>query len=91
MDCVHLCRVKLFRNSRVLGYGRLNGHVASIVSMFSKESFEKKRVPARYWKVELVSVSYAGWKVGVVYKNLGKDKQSLFKTILQNLLDMRYL
>ena len=61
VDCVHLCRVKLFRNSRVLGYGRLNGHVASIVSMFSKEMFGKRictcevlvkrnYVPMRYWK-----------------------------------------
>ena len=27
---------KSIQNSRVLGYGQLNGHVASIVSMFSK-------------------------------------------------------
>ena len=27
------------QNSRVLGYGQLNGHVASIVSMFSKRMF----------------------------------------------------
>ena len=38
-----LCRVKLFRNSRVLGHGRLNGHVASIVSMFSKGMFGKRK------------------------------------------------
>ena len=30
---------KSIQNSRVLGYGQLNGHVASIVSMFSKRMF----------------------------------------------------
>ena len=30
---------KIIQNSRVLGYGRLNGHVASIVSMFSQRMF----------------------------------------------------
>ena len=54
VDCVHLCRVKTILNSRVLGYGRLNGHVASIVSMFfKKESFGNEFVPGRYWKVKV--------------------------------------
>ena len=44
VDCVHLCKVKLFRNSRVLGYGRLNGHVASIVSRFSKKEVLKRNL-----------------------------------------------
>ena len=34
---------KSIQNSRVLGYGQLNGHVASIVSMFSKEKFLKRK------------------------------------------------
>ena len=33
---------KSIQNSRVLGYGQLNGHVASIVSMFSKEKVLKR-------------------------------------------------
>ena len=41
---------KTIRNSRVLGYGQLNGHVASIVSMFSKRRnvLKKELVPGRY-------------------------------------------
>ena len=42
VDCVRLCRVNLFRDSRVLGYGRLNGHVASIVSNFFKRGVLKR-------------------------------------------------
>ena len=41
---------KTIRNSRVLGYGQLNGHVASIMSMFSNGSMdlEINVVPGRY-------------------------------------------
>ena len=38
---------KIIRNSRVLGYGQLNGHVASIVSMFSKDKVFEKEM---YWR-----------------------------------------
>ena len=34
---------KTIQNSRVLGYGQLNGHVASIVSMFSKKDVSGRR------------------------------------------------
>ena len=43
VDCEQPLQSKTILNSRVLGYGQLNGHVASIVSIFSKsESFEKE-------------------------------------------------
>ena len=93
VDCVHLCRVKLFRNSRVLGYGRLNGHVASIVSMFSKRKFwkgfcicemlEKGNVPVRYWKSELCTCEVRMMKSRkLFYKKFCKEKYSFLKTIL---------
>ena len=44
VDCVHLCRVKLFGIARVLGYGQLKGHVASIVSMFYQKKVLRKEV-----------------------------------------------
>ena len=43
MDCEQPLQSKTILNSRVLGYGQLNGHVASIVSMFSKEKVLKRK------------------------------------------------
>ena len=53
---------KTIQNSHVLGYGRLNGHVA-LCQCFQRGSFqkdfcicemlEKGNVPVRYWKSEL--------------------------------------
>ena len=66
VDRVHLCRVKLFRNSRVLGYGRLNGHVASIVSMFSKEKFWKRKEYLRgtgKWNLYLRDTDDGKWEL----------------------------
>ena len=71
---------KSIQNSRVLGYGQLNGHVASIVSMFSKRRFEKGPVPARYWKEELCTCEVRmmeSWKL--FYKKFCKEKHSLLK------------
>ena len=82
VDCVHLCRVKLFRNSRALGYGRLNGHVASIVSMFSKGCLEKGNVPVRYWKSELCTCEVRMMESRkLFYKKFCKEKYSFLKTI----------
>ena len=50
---------KTIRNSRVLGCGRLNGHVASIMSMFSKEKvFEMESAFEKHWKEELLPERY---------------------------------
>ena len=43
MDCEQPLQSKTILNSRVLGYGQLNGHVASIVSMFSKGKVLKRK------------------------------------------------
>ena len=73
---------KTIQNSRVLGYGRLNGHVASIVSMFSNESFETKRVPARYWKGELCTCEVRMMESRkLFYKKFCKEKYSFLQTI----------
>ena len=46
-------------NSRVLGYGQLNVHVASIVSMFSKENvFEKESTFEKRWEEERIPGGY---------------------------------
>ena len=83
---------KTIQNSRVLGYGRLNGHVASIVSMFSKRMFGKGIVPVRYGFLERELVSGKFWKDDLCtcevrmrksrrlfYKKFCKEKYSFFQ------------
>ena len=73
---------KTIQNSRVLGYGRLNGHVASIVSMFSKGCLEKGNVPVRYWKSELCTCEVRMMESRkLFYKKFCKEKYSFLKTI----------
>ena len=43
VDCKQPLQSKTILNSRVLGYGQLNGHVSSIVSMFSKGKVLKRK------------------------------------------------
>ena len=60
-SCGMCTPLQSIQNSRVLGYGQLNGHVASIVSMFSKEDVlfsENDVVPGRYSKRNYVSGRY---------------------------------
>ena len=58
-------RSKTIWNSRVLGYGQLKGHVASIVSMFYQKKVLRKEVCLRgtgIWNI--VPTRYGGWKAG---------------------------
>ena len=81
---------KSIQNSRVLGYGQLNGHVASIVSMFSKRMFcfsKNNVVPGRYSKRNYVPGRYRWWKAGsCFYKKFCKEKHSLLKMIFNKTL-----
>ena len=58
VDCEQPLYSKTILNSRVLRYGQLNGHVASIVSMFSKEKVLKRNVLVKRWKEELIPERY---------------------------------
>ena len=75
---------KTIQNSRVLGYGRLNGHVASVVSMFSKRKFWKWFFAfVKCWIEEIIPVRYGWWKSRkLFYKKFCKEKYSFLKTIL---------
>ena len=81
---------KTIRNSRVLGYGRLNRHAASIVSKFSKRRtvLEKGVVPGRYLQKELCT-----WEVRMMKSRklflqevLQRKKPSLLKMIFNKTL-----
>ena len=91
VDCVHLCRVKLFRDSRVLGYGRLNGHVASIVSMFSKKCVLKRNLYLRGMddgKFEVVLQQVLQRKLLFISNKFCKEKIFLPQiNLYQNLAD----
>ena len=78
VDCVHLWRVKLFRSSRILVYGWLNCHVASIVSMFSKGMFGKKICTCGVLKqMNLYLRGMDWWKSRkLFYKKFCKEKYS---------------
>jgi hypothetical protein len=86
---------KTIQNSRVLGYGQLKGHVASIVSMFYEKKVLRKEVCLRgtgLWN--MVSTRYGAWKVGCclqeilqrklffISKKFCKEKYSFLKSII---------
>ena len=82
MDLCNLCRVKLFRSSRVLEYGRLNGHVASIESMFFKKEVLKgylRRGGADLRKVDFIPEGILRYVLCTVEVLLKKSRRVFYK------------
>ena len=79
--CAPLQR-KTILNSRVLGYGQLKGHVASIVSMFYQKKVLRKEVCLRgtgLWNI--VPTRYGAWKAGCCLQGFSAKKSFLNKTL----------
>ena len=74
---------KTIQNSHVLGYGQLNGHVASIVSMFSKRMFWKRNCT---WEVLAKRIMYLGGtddeKPDLSFQKFYKEKPFFFSLSL---------
>ena len=72
---VHPLQSKTISNSRVLGYGQLKGHVASIVSIFYQNKFLRKEVclrGTRWWTLYLRGTEIG--KMDADYKDVCKGK-----------------
>ena len=66
---------KTIRNSRVLGYGQLKGHVASIMSMIYQNKVLRKEVCLRgtgLWNI--VPTRYEAWKAGCCFQEIMQRK-----------------
>ena len=78
---------KTIRNSRVLGYGQLNGHVASIVLYFKMRFWRRSFVPERYWKGRKCICEIQWWQAWSLWiaRNFAKKNFVLNKTLLKPL------
>ena len=66
---------KTISNSRVLGYGQLKGHVASIVSMFYQKKVLRKEVCLRGTGLRnIVPARYGAWKAGYCLQGFSSKK-----------------
>ena len=86
VDFVQPLQSKTISNSRVLGYGQLKGHVASIVSMFYQNKVLRKEVCPRctgLWNI--VPTRYGAWKAGCCLQEILQRKVFLNKTLLKPL------
>ena len=66
--------IKTIQNSRALGYGQLDGHVASIVSYLFQKEFWKGIVPARYGMSNFGPERLKLTNQGLFYKKFCKEK-----------------